>query len=220
MENKDTAFQIMLELDDRELFILCGKEKSLEFKNKKFSKYCNNKIFWEKRFVNRFGLLAGSYKPKDRTWKRHYLTVVSQLDEYKDNPWKFFNLIYWNIATKPENANFLILDSYINVDKAPERLHNSFWMLELGKDITIEYPVYNYNGKDYIQRRYKNDTNYTPGKVLKLIYDFYQEPMNYEGDDDVSEEDDVKLIDFMQTYRFFEGFTDENGVKNLSLNFR
>lgn len=234
MENKDTALKIMLDLDDRELFILCGREKSLEFKNKRFSRFCNDKFFWEKRFTNRFGNLAASYKPKDRSWKMHYLTVVTHLDEYKDDPWKFFDLIKWETYRKPETAGFYVESSadkadiqtdegyfkLFKVNDVKESLHNSFWMLELGKDIIIEYPIYTYSDDvNYIQRRYTSDTNYTPGKVLKLIYDFYQEPADYDDpyDNDMSEEDDMRRIDFMHAYTTLEGFTDNNGIKNLSL---
>ena len=233
METKDPALKIMLQLDDRELFIFCGKKDSLEFKNSRFSRYCNDKYFWEKRFTNRFGKIAASYKPKDRSWKMHYLIVVSQLDVYSNDPWSFFDLIKWSIDEKPEEAGFYVdslpeeadvktsqgYKKFVKVDKAEESLHNTFWMLELGKEIVISYPIFTYRGKDYEEKFYKSDTQYTPGKVLQLIYDFYEEASDYinSEDEDVSEEDDVKRIDFMGAHTTLEGFTDEDGIKILSL---
>ena len=228
MENKDPALEIMLQLDDRELFILCGKKDSLEFKNRRFSKYCNDKFFWEKRFTNRFGKIAASYKPKDRSWKMHYLKVVSHLGEFSNDPWSFFEFIHWRIDEDPERARLVIgEDLFLNVNDTGsefmkifsiEGLHNAYWMLELGKEIILSYPVMNYGYKSYVNKYYKSDTNYTPGKVLQLVYDFYQEPFSTEElDDDTSMEDESKKVDFWGETVNFQGFTDEKGIKILSL---
>ena len=220
MENKDMTLKIMLELDDRELFVLCGKKDSLEFKNRRFSKLCNNEFFWEKRFINRFGKLAGSYKPKDRSWKKHYLTVVIQLDEFKGYEWEFFNYLIWSIRKTPENSKIKYDGYSFPLDKAEESLHNAFWMLELGKDITISYPIDKRGELKYINVNYKDEMNFTPGKVLKLIYDFYQEKVSEDDlDTDLSFEDDeeLKRVDLMEGLTSFDGFTNKNGVKVLSL---
>ncbi len=207
---KDVDLKIMMDMDDRTLFNFCQS-------NKYTNKLCSNEFFWRTRFITRFGELAGKYKPKDRLWRKHYLTVIIQLDEYSENPWDFFKKILWEVDKKISEAEIYDEDEdLVNISEAPENIHNTFWMLELGKDITIVYPV-NRDNSDYIKRNYKSDINFTPGKVLQIIYDFYQEPLLFE------DEEHFKRIDFIERKRFDEFYdlnevsSDEGEVKYLSL---
>ena len=100
-------------------------------------------------------------------------------------------------------------------------------MLELGKDITLEFPVDRYQDMDPVKRRYV----FTPAKILELVYNFYQEPITRKELEIMQEEDvedadefelddaengEVKRIDLMGGFQFFEGF-DNGDVHTLSL---
>jgi hypothetical protein len=185
------------------------------------------------RFVNRFGDMAAKYKPADRSWRNHYLKVVSDLDVYSKDKWSFFRNLTWNISRQPTSEKVMYIGGgRKNIKNDREFVKNIYWLLELGKDITLEFPVDRYGDVKYFKRRYKSDTEFIPAKVLQLVYDFYQEPVSrkelemiqleeaefadeYELED--AEEGKVKRIDLMGDLEFFEGFTKKNNVYNLSL---
>ena len=220
--NKDADLMILSILNDKDLFSLCMVDKYA-------NSLCKVESFWMNRFVNRFGDIAAKYKPENRTWRNHYLKVVSDID--LTDPWSFLSDISWVITNPPKSTNV-----HINFDelvkKSSETNKNLYWMLELGKDITLEFPVDRYGDIDYVKRRYKSDKEFTPAKVLQLVYDFYQEPVSrkelemmqekevefadeFELEDAV--EGKVKRIDLMGGLQFFEGFTKEGNAYNLSL---
>lgn len=158
---KDNIIQIMTKLDDQSLGRLCSTQKRL-------NQICQDENFWRNRFENRFGKIAGGYKPKDRTWRDHYIHVVTDLQTYSKNPWSFLNEVNWNIRD----------DDFEELGEGTERYHNNFWMLNLGKEITLIFPIDPYDQLLEHEREYKlGETYFTPAKVLKLIYDFYQEPI-------------------------------------------
>ena len=223
---KDVDFIILSELNDKDLFSLCLVDKSI-------NKLCKDETFWKNRFLNRFGDMAAKYKPQNRSWRNHYLKVISDLDKYSSDPWEFLKGISWVIYNPPTNTNVRhISDGTKNIKNAKEAVKNQYWLLELGKDITLEFPVDRYGELDYVKRRYTSDKEFTPAKVLQLVYDFYQEPITREELEMMQEEDiefaedheledaekgNVKRIDFMGDLQFFEGFTKEGDVYNLSL---
>ena len=160
---KDNILQIMLKLDDQSLGRLCSTQQRM-------NKYCQDEYFWNKRFTNRFGKIAGQYKPKDRSWRDHYVHVVSDLRTFAKDPWSFFNEINWNLRD----------NNFEELGEGTEKYHNNFWMLNLGKEITLMYPVDPFDELEPIERKYVDETYFTPGKVIELIYKFYQEPITKE----------------------------------------
>lgn len=158
---KDNILQVMYRLDDQSLGRLCQTHKRL-------NNFCQEEYFWRNRFENRFGKIAGGFKPEDRSWRNHYVHVVSDLQTYSEDSWSFFNEVNWNLRD----------DDFETLGEGTERYHNNFWMLNLGKEITLVFPIDPYDELDDIKRKYKSETYFTPAKVLKLIYDFYQEPVS------------------------------------------
>jgi sulfur relay (sulfurtransferase) DsrC/TusE family protein len=77
--HKDTDLRLLLELDDREFFIFCGKD-SLQFKNKYVNKLCKSESLWQNRLFKYYGEI---YPEVDQTWKNLYLSLVVHLDKYK-----------------------------------------------------------------------------------------------------------------------------------------
>lgn len=165
---KDVNLKILSELDDRSLFNFC-------LANKDINEMCKDDFFWRNRFLNRFGEVAAGYKLENRNWRNHYLKVASDLSKYSEDPWRFFENITWNL--RDDNFEEIGEDSGF---LEPELYHNNFWMLNLGKDIIISFPIDPLDDLDFIERKYISDTYFTPAKVLKLIYNFYQEPISQE----------------------------------------
>ena len=230
---KDVDLIILSNLNDKDLFSLCMVDKYT-------NNLCKIESFWMNRFINRFGDMAAKYKPENRSWRNHYLKVVSDLDEYSADPWYVLKNLSWNISKQPTSIQVIYIGSGSrNIKNDREEIKNLYWMLELGKDITLEFPVDTFGDMDYVKRRYKSDKEFTPAKVLQLVYDFYQEPVSrkelemmqeeevefadeYELED--AEEGKIKRIDLMGDLEFFEGFTlqflgaiKEDNVYKLSL---
>jgi len=202
---RDSNFLVMQKMDDRTLLNYCKT-------NKKAAELCRDENFWRNRFVNRFGKDAANYKPKDRTWKNHYLTTIIDLDFYNKQPWDFFDKIEWNM----HNNNIEEIAKDYKYSK-----RTAFWLLDLGDIITITYPIDRYQELEPIKRTYTSSRYFTPYEVLKLINDFYQEKVTAEELDEQKEivnpyaedygyEDigDLKRIDLMGE-PFFEGFRKE-----------
>tara|TARA_R110001599_G_scaffold333191_1_gene549042 strand:- start:1815 stop:2510 length:696 start_codon:yes stop_codon:yes gene_type:complete len=212
--NKDTDYLILANLDDRSLFSFCLADKSI-------NKLCKNEIFWRNRFFSRFGDKAAEYKPENRSWRNHYLKVVSDLD--LSNHWDFFQDISWQIDLNPKFKSSVrsVGEKFARLDRSDERIQNRYWLLELGQDITIDYPVDRYGDLDYVRRRYVQKTHFTPAQVLKLVYNFYEEDVTEEHVEEMEELDEdifleavenviegekLKYIDLMDGLTFFEGF--------------
>ena len=166
---KDVDLKILSNLNDRDLFSLCIVDKYT-------NNLCKDKNFWRNRFINRFG--ENSYKPENRTWKNHYLKVVSDLDDYGER----LGELTWNIKTNPDTYNVYLFDyqteNFINLEK-DETSKNIYLFLALGKEITLELPLFPEDDFSIIQK-YKSNEEFTPYKIFKLIHDFYQKNVTKE----------------------------------------
>ena len=226
---KDADLLILSRLDDKSLLNVCVV-------NKEANELCKDEDFWRNRFVKKFGKIAAGYKPDGRSWRNHYLKVISDLDTHSNDPWKFFKEVSWLTSDSDlEKVADLGSERAKKIGRDPEEYHNLFWMLDLGKEVKIAFPVDRYQELDPIERTYYNsETNFTPGKVLKLIYDFYQEYITEEELEEQQEVDNpyaedyydldigsVRRIDMMGDLKFFEGFSeypqDEPGLHYLQL---
>jgi hypothetical protein len=221
--NKNVDLLILDNIEDRDLFNYCLTDKYA-------AKLCKNEDFWRNRFLKRFGKVASEYKPKTRSWKNHYLKVVSDLDKYSANPWEFFNEISWNFRDEvrwrnlPNYQEFLDpsfrVQSYREIKYAPEEVQNVYWLLDLGKTVKIDYIIDRYDELDPIVEEYTSETYFTPHTVLEKVREFYNKPLtrseleeqkdigNPFADDYSLEEADrgeVKRIDMLGE-PFFEGF--------------
>ncbi len=191
---KDVDLKILSELNDRDLFSFCLADKAV-------NKMCKDEHFWRNRFVSRFGQLK-----KTKNWRNSYLKVISSLEKYSKNPWEFFKEVSWNITEPAKNANII-----------------PFRFLELGKEVTIYFPIDAYVHAGFTKRIYKSERTFTPEQILMIIYNFYREPItekeynemlenDVEGIYEYSREDilnkKVMHIDLMHGYHFFEGFRD------------
>ena len=178
--NKDTDFTILAALDDKSLFSFCLADK-------KINRLCSDETFWRNRFVKRFGSHAAGYKPKNRTWRNHYLKVISDIS----TPF-VFRFLSWKVTQNPENASQVYYND-IPMDKQSEKIQNKYWMTELDSEITIKFPVSVYGNtfaeKTYIQKN-------TPAEILKLIYNYYQE--NVAEEEEIEELDPVEFDFIMQ----------------------
>lgn len=198
---KDLDFKILAELDDRDLFSFCLADLKINELLK------GDPHFWRNRFYSRFG--PDLDKPVERSWRNHYLKVVYDLTKCEKD---FFKWITWDISLKinwPRNSDF----------------DTCYRFLELGKEITIYYPIDRYQEMDFIERKYKSDKHFTPEKIFNLVYEFYQEPITVQElekmqEEDIEEAEDytvedaragkVKRLDLMGSLTFFEGFDDFN----------
>ena len=121
---KDVDLKILSELDDESLFRTCSL-------NKELLRICNTSpMFWRDRFLKNFGKFPLKYKPKERSWKDHYIQTFINLQMFKENPTKFLDYILWDSSIK---------DSYFIQDRKHERLENApewvmanLWLLDLG----------------------------------------------------------------------------------------
>jgi hypothetical protein len=77
--HKDTDLMLLLEMDDREFLIFCGKD-SLQFKNKYINKLCKSENLWRDRLFKYYGKF---YPEVGQTWKNLYLSLVYLLDKYR-----------------------------------------------------------------------------------------------------------------------------------------
>jgi hypothetical protein len=221
--DKNVDLLIMENLGDRDLFNFCISDKYA-------ASLCKNEDFWRNRFMSRFGKTAGKYKPEKRTWKNHYLKVVSVLDQYSKNRWDFFDLLSWNFKDEIEYIE-KVGEGFIsvNIEQAPEDIQILYWLLDLGKNIKLRFPIDRYGELEDIEREYKSEIYFTPYEVMKIIRKFYDEPLTrkelgeqkdvgnpYAEDYTLEDADkgEVKRYDMLSF--FFEGFCkDEDGVYGI-----
>jgi hypothetical protein len=78
--HKDTDLRVLLELDDREFLIFCGKKDSLQFENKYVNKLCKSETLWQNRLFKYYGKF---YPEVNQSWKNLYLSLIYLLDKYK-----------------------------------------------------------------------------------------------------------------------------------------
>lgn len=175
--HKDSDIIILSKLDDRSLLNLCL------VRNRYINTLCNNEDFWRNRFVKVFGLEASKYKPEDRTWKKHYLTVIMHLDELllsdgdiAGDPFKFFS----NFVQGEINSDNFYNEVNKSISTLPKIYQTGYWLLNLGNEIKIAYQIDRYDELPPIVREYSADTYFTPAKIVKIISDFYNETITAE----------------------------------------
>ena len=122
-EDKDLAHKIMMDLENSDLVKICAT-------NKRMYDICNNyPDFWRNKFIKDYGEHAAQYKPENRSWKNHYMTVFIDLQKFKKNPMKFFD----NIAWKENIESSFFLDSInkklVPLKEAPEWVMNNLYLL-------------------------------------------------------------------------------------------
>ena len=181
---RDADLEVMKRMDDRTLLSYC-------MVNRYANNLCNNETFWQNRFVQKFGNTAAQYKPDDRSWKVHYLTVVSNLDELTSpdsnigrNPFNFFGRFVGGYVGPNEDLYQINTEA---VRGLAEIYRNAFWLLDLGVGDTIKlsFPIDRYEDLDEIVRVYKasdyTDKGYfSPSDIIRIIRDFYDETVTAE----------------------------------------
>ena len=123
-QNKDLAHKIMMELSNNDLVKLCAA-------NKRMYELCNNyPDFWRSKFIKDYGEHATQYKPENRSWKNHYMTVFIDLGKYKEDPVKFLNNIVWRNTV---NESFFVDEKkkLVPLNQAPEWVMNNLYMLNI-----------------------------------------------------------------------------------------
>ena len=123
-EDKDLAHKIMMDLSNSDLVKICAT-------NKRLYDICNNyPSFWRNKFIKDYGEHAASYKPENRSWKNHYMTVFIDLQKYKKDPMEFFQVIAWK-----ENSFFVDYTDkkLIPLKDAPEWVMNNLYLLNIDK---------------------------------------------------------------------------------------
>ena len=124
-EDKDLAHKIMMDLSNTDLVKLCSA-------NKRLHDVCNNyPDFWRNKFIKDYGEHATQYKPKNRSWKNHYMSVFIDLQRFKKNPIEFFLNIAWK-----NNIDDSFFVDYSNERKtplteAPDWVMNNLYLLNL-----------------------------------------------------------------------------------------
>lgn len=152
---KDLDLKILSELDDRELFTICNS------KNIYLSRICKDETFWRNRLLQKYGQKALELKPEKRSWKKHYLQMIIDLDKFSDEPEKFLTHILWSPKgteyikyLEDDEVEFLRLDEYsIPFLQAPEWVITNYYFLKI--------PRFFHRGELY--------TSITPEKLFELL---------------------------------------------------
>ena len=157
-EDKDLAHKIMMELSNMELVKVCAT-------NKRMYDVCNKyPSFWRNKFVKDYGEHAAQYKPENRSWKNHYMTVFIDLQKYKKNPMQFLSNIAWKDNV---NSSYFIDEQTkkrVPLKEAPEWVMNNLYLLNID---TVKFP---HNKTEYknikpieILQKRNNKNGYTIG---------------------------------------------------------
>ena len=153
-EDKDLAHKIMMELSNSDLVKICAT-------NKRLYEICNNyPAFWRNKFVKDYGEHAAKYKPKNRSWKTHYMRVFIDLQKFKNDPTQFFDF-FKNIAWRNNvDESYFIEENdkvkFVPLKKAPEWVMNNLYLLNIDN---IEFTDLNGHLQEYI--------NVTPIELLQ-----------------------------------------------------
>jgi len=159
---KDVDLKILSELDDASLFKACSANRYL-------FRICNAEpSFWRNRYVKKYGEMAAKYKPKDRSWKNHYMQTVIDLEIFRKDPVKFLDHIIWGGTI--ENSFFLPPNSKSKIPfiEAPEWAMTNFWLLDLG-EIKIDSSMIG----DFLLN-YETYSHLTPHDLLTKLWDKYK----------------------------------------------
>ena len=168
--NRNVDRMILEQLDDRDLMNACLTDKRI-------NEICKDDSFWYNRYVKKFGKEHLDIKPSIRSWRNQYLTVIRTLDLFEreaEDKTEFFDRLFGFQI----NSNKPLIDN-IN----PSRMDNQgkilYYHLNFGNSLTLLYTIDRYDEADEEDkyREYETDTYFTPEKIMKIISDFYQEPI-------------------------------------------
>lgn len=145
---RDTDLFILSKLDDKDLFSTC-------LVNKAANKLCNDENFWRNRFLSKYGEMAAKYKPENRSWKKHYLQVVIDLEKFP-KPVDFLSYILWGsegiensfYIENPKELFYVPVRKWIPLSKAPEWVMNNLWLSNL-KDVKVK--IFNNMGSEIVE---------------------------------------------------------------------
>lgn len=142
---KDVDLKILSELDDKSLFQACSVNRYL-------FRICNAEpSFWRNRYVKKYGEKAAQYKPRERSWKNHYMQTVIDLERFKNDSVAFLDYIAWGGSV--EKSFFIWEGKLIPFLEAPEWVMTNFWLLDLGEinidsdlmqDFILQYTTYSH----------------------------------------------------------------------------
>jgi hypothetical protein len=173
------AHKILLDLSNEDLIKVCAT-------NKRMYEICNNySSFWRNKFVKDYGEQGAQYKPENRSWKDHYITVFIDLEKFKKDSIKFFDYIAWK--ENIDNSFFIDIPNkkYSPLKYAPEWVMNNLYLLnikklkvmERGQRDMIEY--INIKPIEFFQKRpAKNHylVGFTPIHLDNIVYTNYTSP--------------------------------------------
>lgn len=148
--NVDVDLKIMMELDNKDLVEVCATSAKLH-------KLCNEyPYFWMNKFIKDYGREAAKYKPKERSWKNHYMQTFIDLQKYAYNPMSFLFNIAWK--NSPDDSFYIDwrIKQLVPLRQAPEWVMTNLWLLNLG-DIRVA------------TREPKTDTRYHNIKPVELL---------------------------------------------------
>lgn len=208
--HKDTDYLILKLLDVESIL-------SLAQVNRYLNKLCNKDSFWKEKFIFRFGEEPAEWKLDNKSWKQHFLEVVD--DIYMENPWDFFQGIYWMMEKFPDldTIDFVDLENenkWFNIKDKPYRhLINRFYMMPLGKSFTILYQLDRRSELNYYEAVYNsNNMDFTPQAVLYFIYEFYNTVLDQKTVTWINEETTIPYINYFTPERI-----DNGEVKRMNL---
>ena len=153
-EDKDLAHKIMMDLSNTDLVKICAT-------NKRMYDVCNNyPSFWRNKFVKDYGEHAAQYKPENRSWKNHYMTVFIDLQKFKKDPRHFFEF-FQNIAWRNNVDESYFIENnekvkFVPLKEAPEWVMNNLYLLNIDN---IKFTDLNGHLQEYI--------NVTPIELLQ-----------------------------------------------------
>jgi hypothetical protein len=223
--NKDVDYYILEKLDDETLLKFACVSKTANL-------FLNKDVFWRNRFINRFGIEHLDYLERNNA-KKIYLKISLNLKRFENNPFSFFTYINWDLPSecfgKNEFYHFLSRNFKIQEHYKYYNFYTCYRFLNLGENITINFPIDYKANLNFIRRTYSN--NYlSPENIMKYIYNFYEETISFDEfmENKRVENHYVKNIKFSNSIvRFdmmgsiiFEGFQiQSDGSYNLILSF-
>ena len=164
---RDVDLKILSTLDDQSLLNACMTDKYL-------AKICQYEPFWYGRYLKNFGEEPAKYKPKERTWKQHYLKTLVDLDKFKE-PVQFFRNILWDVKNGFNQSFYVVRGDFSKIleihplTEAPDWVINNLFLLKLNISVLVaEDP----QKPDVVAKKF---SNISPIALLKTVSLYYPE---------------------------------------------